>query len=1119
MSSKSKSGLYETPASKPAPNTPRVAKLGKPGSNKSDADSPSPVTNSRLSIDRTSPRTVTSKPTITRSSTRLSTPEKPQSRIFKPSELQAQLSAAQDDLKKAKEKLVLSEKEKNQALNELKEAKKQADEANGKLQEALAAQKQAEDCSEIEKFRAVEVEQAGIEAAQKKEEEWKKELEAVRSQHAIDMTALLKATEELQRVQQELAMVTDAKNQALSHADDATKIAEIHAEKVEVLSSELVKLKGLLEPNANNGDSEDLVVVELRAELGGLRQELEKARTFEQEFAEKEKSYENIVGDLKLEIETLKEEFDKAKAREVGLVEEKELAVSELKAEMGSLEQELEKTKCREQDLNEKNTSYEKIVDELKLELGSLQDELEKAKVFKDEMIDKEESHKKIVSRLEFEVESLNKELDEAKGFKQQLSEKMVSYDQTVMELKTQIDLLEQECEKAENLNEELVEREKSKVKEFESKIYSLQQELDLANSFQEKLVEKEEAYEQLNVELEAARMAESYALNLLDEWKKRAEELENKVAESDRLERSASESLGSVMKQLEGNSDLLHEAECEISGLKEKVSLLEISLEKKKEDLEDMERRFEEANKKAREATEKIELLKSELESVTEEKALALENEKLAASSVQDLLEEKNKLINELDTLKEEEEKSKKAMESLASALHEVSAEAREAKESLLSSQVEHENFEMQIEHLQLVLKATSEKYEAMLEDSKREIDQLTSTVEQSKIDFDTQMEDLKVVLKASNEKYESMLDESKQEIDHLSREIERSTLEHRNEKAEWEVKEEELRDRIKTLEEEKSTIEQSGVNYEETKVEWERKELDFVNSVKKSEEEKLSMEKEIMRLVNLLREAEEKASATQEEGSQLRNTLGEVMSESVSLKQARDEAEGESLKLKDALRGKENELQNMIRENEQLRAAEDANAWKIDELTKLLEEAKSYHKTQENGELSDSDKDYDMLPKVVEFSEENGHTRENKPKVELLTHQTEREEKELPAGMSNGVSEGVKTGVLAETQNVDGKLASTENKDPAHDETSESEAKMWESYKVDKDFSTEMETEQGSLDDEVDSKTECAESVDQMNEIPSDNGANSDSKQKKKKPLYRKFGNLLKKGISNQK
>ncbi|KAL2550511.1 Cactin (ISS) [Forsythia ovata] len=68
----------------------------------------------------------------------------------------------------------------HKALDEVKEAQRLTEEANENLMEALVAQKQAEENSEIEKFRIVEMEQAVIEAAQKKEEEWQEELVAVK---------------------------------------------------------------------------------------------------------------------------------------------------------------------------------------------------------------------------------------------------------------------------------------------------------------------------------------------------------------------------------------------------------------------------------------------------------------------------------------------------------------------------------------------------------------------------------------------------------------------------------------------------------------------------------------------------------------------------------------------------------------------------------------------------------------------------------------------------------------------------------------------------------------------------------------------------------------------------
>ncbi|KAB1205313.1 hypothetical protein CJ030_MR7G012051 [Morella rubra] len=834
MSSKAKSTLSETPH-KASPATPRVGRPSK-GVAKSETDSPSPLQKSRLSIDR-SPRSVTSKPTTEHRSPKLATPpEKQPTRIGKGSELQVQLNLVQEDLKKAKEQIALVEKEKAKAIDELKEAQRVSEEANEKLREALVAQKRAEENSEIEKFRAVELEQAGIETSQKKEEEWQKELEAVRNQHALDVAALFSTSQELQRVKHELTMTCDAKNQALSHADDATKIAEIHAEKVEILSAELTRLKALLDSK----------------------------------------------------VETLA---------------------------------------CE---------------------------------------------NNQVVLKLESEIDSLKQELEKVKGI-------------------------------------------------------------------EEKLIEKEASIEQLNVDLEAAKMAESYAHSLVEEWQKRVEELEMRVEEANKLERSASESLNSVMKKLEGNNHLLHDAESEIASLTEKVGLLEISIGRQREDLEESEHRLSMAKEESSAMAKNVDCLKSELDTVMEEKAQALNNEKLAASSVQTLLEEKNKLINELENSRDEEEKSKKAMESLASALHEVSAEAREAKEKLLSSQVDHENYENQIEDLKLVLKATNEKYKSMLDDAKHEIDLLMNTIQQTKNEF------------------------------------------------------------------------------ENSKVEWQQKELHLVDCVKQSEEENSSREKEINRLVNLLKKTEEEASASKEEEAQLKESLQEVETEVIHLQEALGKGKVESMKLKESLLDKETELQNIIQENEELRTREAASLKQVEELSKLLEEATAKKQTEENGDLTDSEKDYDLLPKVVEFSEENGHAREEKPKTELPPHQCDDLRKENLQEKNNCSNDEAEKMSPAIIEKVNGKL-----EEEKEDDSVEVEFKMWESCKIEKkECSPEREVEQESFEEEVDTKVEASESSDQINGVSSreniDDGGSSPSKpqqqKKKKKPLLGKFGSLLKK------
>ncbi|OIT40026.1 PREDICTED: WEB family protein At3g02930, chloroplastic-like [Nicotiana attenuata] len=966
MATKSKSTLSDK--STPATPRDRVSKVSK-GLSKSDADSPSPFQNSRPPVEK-SPRSVTSKPSVERRSPKISTPpDKKPTRILKPSELQAELNVAHEDLKKAKEKLASVEKEKEKALEEVKESQKLAEEANEKLREAMVAQKRAEENSEIEKFRAVEMEQAGIEAAQKKEEEWQKELDAVKNQHALDVAALLSATEELQRVKQELTMTSDAKNQALSHADDATKIAEIQAEKVEILSAELVRVKSLLESrNENESCETNKLVEDLNLEIAGLREE----------GSEKNKLLEN----LKHEIEALrKEDSEKNK-----LLENLKLEMEALRKEDGEKNKLLENVELEKEALRKGHDEKNILLENMKLATEALR---------------KDDGEKnKLLEKLKLEIEGLRKEDSEKNKLLEDLK----------LEIETLTEYLEE------------------------------------AKSYEGKLVEKETLLEQLNVDLEASRMAESYAHNLMEEWQQKVEELEAQTKEARHLERSASESLESVMKQLEGSNDLLHDAESEIASLKEKVGLLEMSATRQKGDLEESERRAQIAREEASEMAKKVESLIAELETVKEEKTQAIEHEKLAAESVQSLLEEKNKLINELENSREEEEKSKKAMESLASALHEVSSEAREAKERLLSSQAEHEHYE-------------------------------------------TQIEDLKLVLKATNEKYESLLDEAKEKIDDLTTSLDQSKNEHQISKAEWEDKE-----------------------------------LHVMNCVKKTEEENSSMEKEINRLVNLLKEAEQEASF-KEEAVQLKNSLNEAESEVTYLKEVLGEAKGESMKLKESLLDKENEVQNILQENEELRSREAESLKKVEELSKSLKEALAKKEAEENGELSESEKDYDMLPKVVEFSEQNGGGILEKPKIEVIPHQSEQSAEEKSEGVVNIISHDEAVETLAEVEKPNGELTGNEHKEKEDDDSAEGEFKMWESCKIgDKDFSPERETVQ---EEESESKTDVGESFDQANGLPSaenpENGGTSPTKpqsQKKKKPLLHKFGSLLKKkGTSSQK
>ncbi|XP_077244817.1 WEB family protein At5g16730, chloroplastic-like [Tasmannia lanceolata] len=637
-------------------------------------------------------------------------------------------------------------------------------------------------------------------------------------------------------------------------------------------------------------------------------------------------------------------------------------------------------------------------------------------------------------------------------------------------------------------------------VKKLNSEVDSLKQELERAKMAEDKLGEMEGLIEELRIGVSEAKRAELEAGNLVDEWKEKAELLEVKVEELTQSERGASESLGSAMKELEGKNLLLQDAESKIVSLRGHVESLEISLEKHKGILEESDRKLETMKQEVMGMAITVENLKSELESLKEEKMRALDNEKLAISNVQNLLEEKNKFISDLEASRDEAEEGKKVVQSLQSALSEASTDARDAKEKLSTSQVELGNAVSQIEDLKLVLSSTEKKYKAML-------------------------------------------DEAKEQIDHLKNTLEGCELEAKNAKAELGEKELDFEIAIKKSEEEIASVKREMDRVaKDSKDEWDEKELSFVNAIRKSEEENVTMKSEMDRLLSLIKETEEEKQTAKEKGVKLLNKLKQVESEVTFEKEVAEKAKAESSHLKEILLDKENELQSVTQENDDLRIREakalgrvgelsklleQASAkrmeedelshlkellldkenelqsvtqenddlrireaktlGKVDELSKLLEQA-SAKRMEENGELSNSEKDYDLLPKMEAFANGNGNGNDRELVSEFPVEQT------------------VDHTEIEETVNGNAK----------EEDTVEVEVKMRDNCKIsEKDLSPEREPEQESFDEESDSKID-SDSFDQINGSETiENGGSSPLKQqqKKKKALLRKFSSLLKK------
>ncbi|XP_064994437.1 WEB family protein At3g02930, chloroplastic-like [Musa acuminata AAA Group] len=808
LPAKAKSGLLEASNGKTTSATPKVSKVpSRNGSTKSDSGSPSPaqkpsspvpkvspsvakpsspVPKSRSLLER-SPKLAESKPPIKNSTT----PEKP-NRTSKGSELQAKLDAIEEDLKRARERLASAEQEKTQTLEELNEAKRLASEMNEKLEAAIVAKKMTEEILEIEKFRADELEQAGIEGAQKRDAEHQKELESIRNQHALDASTLLSVTQELQKVKLELASANSVKNTALSEADDAKKISEVNGEKVEALSREVIHLKSLLDSNLDNMNTE-------AAEM-----------------------------------------------------------IKKLNVEMNCLELELERAKTAE-----------------------------------------------------------------------------------------------------------------------------------------EKLPKMESLVEQLQMEVTDARKAESDACEQVEELKKDVASFESRLKEVNQSEKSATESLDITRKKMEEYATLLQNAETEIAALQGKIESMEIEVAKYKNDLKESDRKLDLTQEETVSLRKTVELLKSEVKKLEEEKLQVLDKDKIAASDIERLLEEKNKLVHELNTSRDEAEKVKKAMEGLASALHEMSTEARENQERLLAKQAEIEDAQVQIEQLNSAIKNTEERYEVMLDEARYEIVCLKKSVE----NFETE---------ASN-----------------------------------------------------------------SSTEWDTKELHFINAIKKSEDELSSLKMEMAKFVDSLKLAEQEAQAAKADSVEMLSKLKQAESAATAAYEAAEEAKAETLRLKERLLDKENELQSITQENDDLRVRETTALQKIKDLSLLLEEATA-KKTEEKIRLSKSEKEYDVLPNMPQEinSREwvlNYHSDDQKPNVENKKG-NQNEEEEDPMDI------------------------------------------------VSKGLASEKDYEAESIDDDADSKLDSG-SFDQINSMTEsmEYGTTSPTKnqeQKKKKPFLHKFGTLLKKG-----
>ncbi|XP_051225801.1 WEB family protein At5g16730, chloroplastic isoform X2 [Lolium perenne] len=634
------------------PSTPRSRNGGGPF--RSEPNSP-PSARPRLSFDR-SPRSADTKPVVERRVPKIGTPP-PDKQLRREAELQGRLESAHEDLKKAKDQLAFVAGEKDRLLGELGEARHVADEVHEKLQDALMAKRWAEEATEIEKFRADELEQAGIDEAQRRDDEWQREVECVRGQHAADLETLVATTEELERFRRELAVANESKKAALGHADDAMKIAEVNAEKVEILSSEVMRLKGLLDSSTASEDSKireaEAFIKSLESEISVLKGKLEEAKVLEEKLADTEK-----------QTEELKSQLADAKKAESELRQQFE----EWKLKAGSLEMELEELTLSEKAKSETLIS---TAQELDTTQSILQDRESEIEVLKGK-----------TTALEIEVARLSADINES-------SEHLDASQQELFGLQTTIDVLKNKLEAAEEVASLALNSEKNANANIEiltEEKIRLINELDDARDREEK---ERRAVEDLTAALSEAS----------GKAKEAHERLQNKEDDYEHALAQIGDLKLSLNSTKENYEVMLDEANYDITCLQKTVGTLEAEVIKYREECEAKEIAIVNSSKQSE---EEIGTLKAEadkvvaslrdaehkLETVNEEKEMLQEKlmhtESAVAEAnmvVQEVKAEKEGLLEQLVQMESSVAEANKAVQ-------EVKAEKEDLEERLMHTE-----------------------------------------------------------------------------------------------------------------------------------------------------------------------------------------------------------------------------------------------------------------------------------------------------------------------------------------------------------------------------------------------------------------------------------------------
>ncbi|KAG8066044.1 hypothetical protein GUJ93_ZPchr0004g39934 [Zizania palustris] len=548
---------------------------------------------------------------------------------------QEQLAAVQEELVKAKVQLVEREKERGKVLEELECAKRAADEANVKLQEALAAQSKAAEESATEKLRAAESKQASSVPGQGVEDELQKKLASMQSQQEADMGALRSTVEQLEKARYELADAIDAKNSALNQADDAMRASEKSAEKIELLNAEVAHLKGLLDSEVGSTSKASAERIrKIEAENSGLKLDLEKAMIAEQRVAELEGVIEQLkVGiadakkassrsqeltgkwktkaqDLEVRLEEadqsniLKGESLESAMKEldstITLLQDRESDIDVLQDKVRSLECEVSRQKEDIHTAEKEAVELRSEIEGLRLKLQSAEDDLNAERIVSSEM-----------ETLAEEKNKLAKELEASKVEVEKIKKAMEGQASALHEMSAE---LREAQEKYLNKQEE-IERARVQVEELN---------VSLQNTKESYEVMLDEAnYEKVCLKKSVERM-EAEAKSASEEWQSKELTFVNSIKKSE-------EEIINARVQMDKTLEVVKDKESENAELQEKMKHLEAQLM-------DANRTCEEARAETFQWKEKLLDKENELQNIKQENDDLQAKELVASEKMKEL-------------------------------------------------------------------------------------------------------------------------------------------------------------------------------------------------------------------------------------------------------------------------------------------------------------------------------------------------------------------------------------------------------------------------------------------------------------------------------------------------